>query len=275
MAVYAIGDVQGCFTELERLLKKIRFNSNRDQLWFVGDLVNRGPQSLETAQFVKSLGASTRCVLGNHDIHLIACYTGAQTCKPHSSLRQILDHNAVDDLIDWFRHLPLLHHDALLGWTMVHAGLLPQWDLRLAQHCAHEVETQLRANNFADFIGNVYGNSPTKWNAKHNDRDRWRISVNAFTRLRLCDLEGNMDFDYKGVLGKQPEHLHAWFDLPRKSEHLNIVFGHWSALGLKQSNNLLGLDTGCLWGNALTAARLDASPPEIHSVECEAKRKIK
>ena len=274
MAVYAIGDVQGCFDELECLLKKIRFNLNSDQLWLVGDLVNRGPQSIDTVQFVQSLGAQAHCVLGNHDFHLLACYTGTQTCKPTSSLNQILEHAEADKIIDWFRHVPLLHHDTELGWTMVHAGLLPQWDLSLAQNCAHEVETQLRSAQYTEFIAGAYGNTPSKWDPQLEDRNRWRVIVNAFTRIRLCDRDGNMNFDYKGLLGDQPPHLHAWFDLPRKSENLKLVFGHWSALGLKQTPNLLGLDTGCLWGNVLTAARLDSDVPEITSVECEAKRKI-
>ena len=275
MAVYAIGDVQGCFTELEQLLKKIRFNSNSDQLWFVGDLVNRGPQSLETVQFVQSLGNAVKCVLGNHDIHLIACYSGAQTCKPSSSLNQILEHSDADEIIHWFRTIPLLHHDSSLDWTMVHAGMLPQWDLSLAQNCAKEVEKKLQAKGYQEFIANVYGEIPNQWDDNLQGADRWRVIINAFTRLRLCDLDGNMDFAFKGPLGEQDEHLLAWFDVPRQSENLNIVFGHWSALGLKQTHNLLGLDTGCLWGSFLTAARLDCDIPEIHSIECKAKRKIK
>ena len=275
MAVYAIGDVQGCFTELEQLLNKIRFNPIEDHLWLVGDLVNRGPQSLETVQFVQSLNEHAQCVLGNHDIHLIACYTGAQTCKSSSSLNQILNHTDAENIVNWMRSIPLLHHDAELGWTMVHAGLLPQWDLSIAQKCAREVEQQLRSKNYTDFISQVYGNTPTQWEATLDDRDRWRVIINAFTRLRMCDRDGNMDFEYKGLLGEQPKHLHAWFDLPRKSENLNVVFGHWSALGFKQTPNLLGLDTGCLWGSSLTAARLDSDIPEIYSVDCEAKRKIK
>ena len=274
MAVYAIGDVQGCFSELEQLLKKIHFNPNDDQLWLVGDLVNRGPQSLETIQYVQSLGEHAQCVLGNHDIHLIACYSGAQTCKPTSSLNQILQHHEVDDIISWLRHRPLLHHDAKLNWTMVHAGLLPQWNLDVAKQCAQEVENKLRGNDYAAFIANVYGETPNQWNDQLSGDDRWRVIVNAFTRLRLCDSEGRMDFAYKGPLNEKPDHLHAWFDLPRKSENLNIVFGHWSALGLKQTANLLGLDTGCLWGSQLTAARLDSTTPEVYSIECEAKRKI-
>ena len=274
MAVYAIGDVQGCFTELEQLLKKIRFNSITDQLWFVGDLVNRGPQSLETVQFVQSLGASAKCVLGNHDIHLIACYSGAQTCKPTSSLNQILEHQDADEIINWLRAIPLLHHDPDLNWTMVHAGMLPQWDLALALACANEVETKLCTSSYQDFIANVYGETPNQWSENLKNADRWRVIINAFTRLRLCDHDGNMDFAFKGPLGEQDPHLQAWFDVPRKSENLNIVFGHWSALGLKKTSNLLGLDTGCLWGNTLTAARLDSDIPEIHSIDCQAKRRI-
>ena len=276
MAVYALGDVQGCFTELEQLLKKIRFNSTSDQLWLVGDLVNRGPQSLQTIQFVKDLGDEhAKCVLGNHDIHLIACYTGIQTCKPSSSLNQILQHPEADQLIDWLRSRPLLHHDEDLDWTMVHAGMVPQWDLSTAQKCAKDVESHLQATNYAKFIAQIYGDTPNQWHKDLSPPEQWRVIVNAFTRIRLCDLEGHMNFDYKGPIGEQASHLYAWFDVPRNSQNLNIVFGHWSALGLKQAPNLLGLDTGCLWGNRLTAARLDCDKPEIYSVECTAKRKIK
>ena len=275
MAVYAIGDVQGCFKELEQLLRKIHFNPNIDQLWLVGDLVNRGPQSLETIQFIQSLDERAHCVLGNHDIHLIACYIGAKTCKPTSTLKQILEHHDVNNIVNWLRCRPMLHYDADINWTMVHAGLLPQWDLNKAQQCAHEVESKLRSNDYATFIAGVYGETPNQWNEQLANEDRWRVIINAFTRLRLCDQEGHMDFAFKGPLNEKPYNLHAWFDVPRKSEKLNIVFGHWSALGLKQTANLLGLDTGCLWGGELTAARLDCEIPEIYSVDCEAKHKIK
>lgn len=274
MAVYAIGDIQGCFRELEQLLDKINFDIEIDQLWFVGDLVNRGPQSLETIQFVRSLGDSAQCVLGNHDIHLIACHVGVQTCKPKSSLNQILQHSQASEIIDWLRFQPLLHYDPTLNWLMVHAGLIPQWDLGLAQKCANEVEAQLRSNHYIEFLANVYGNTPDQWNNELPQQDRWRVILNAFTRLRLCDQQGRMDFDYKGQLGDQKSNLHAWFDIPRKSENLNIIFGHWSALGLIQSHNLLGLDTGCLWGSKLTAARIDINPVRLEQIDCEAKKKI-
>lgn len=274
MATYAIGDLQGCFSELELLLEKIKFDPQLDKVWFVGDLVNRGPQSLETIQFVRSLGNSARCVLGNHDIHLIACFCGVQTCKPKSSLNQILQHKDAEEIINWLRVQPLLHVDTKIDWVMVHAGFLPQWDLATAQDCARQVELQLRADNYAQFLQHAYGNQPCQWQENLNDRDRWRVILNAFTRLRLCDEQGRMDFDYKGPLGEQPENLHAWFDIPRKSENTNIIFGHWSALGLKNYKNLLSLDTGCLWGNQLTAARIDSDPVDIVQIDCSAKQKV-
>lgn len=274
MATYAVGDVQGCFSELEQLLQLIDFNQHGDQLWFVGDLVNRGPESLETIRFIKSLGDSARCVLGNHDVHLVACHAGVQSCKPGSSLRPILDSPDVVDIIDWLRNRPLLHHDADLNWTMVHAGLLPQWDLAEAVSCAQEVEKQLQSDDYIEFLGHAYGNIPDRWQAGLKQQDRWRVILNAFTRLRLCNLEGAMDFEYKGPLGAQSSDLHAWFDVPRKSDHLRILFGHWSALGFMQTDNLLALDTGCLWGNQLTAARIDIAPVKIYSIECTAKKDI-
>lgn len=274
MAVYAIGDIQGCFSKLEQLLDKINFNASKDQLWFVGDLVNRGERSLETIQFVRSLGNSAKCVLGNHDIYLIACYAGVQKCKSKSSLNQILQHPQVDEIIEWLRFQLLLHFDAELNWLMVHAGLIPQWDLATAQTCASEVEAQLRGKDYAKFLDQAFGDSPSLWTSELSKQDRWRVTLNAFTRLRLCDKQGAMNFSYKGTLGKQQKNLHAWFDVPRNSENLNIIFGHWSALGLKQTHNLLGLDTGCIWGEQLTAARIDCKPVTLHQVECSADKKF-
>ena len=274
MAVYAIGDIQGCFSELEQLLDKINFTTSTDQLWLVGDLVNRGSQSLETIQYIRSLGDSAKCVLGNHDVHLIACHSGVQTCKPKSSLNQILQHPQVNEIINWLRFQPLLHHDLNLDRIMVHAGLIPQWDLATAKLCANEVETQLKSSHYADFLDHVYGDTPNQWDPELSQQNRWRVTLNAFTRLRLCDQQGRMDFSFKGQLGEQREDLHAWFDVPRKSENLNIIFGHWSALGLKQTYNLLGLDTGCIWGNQLTAARIDCNPVTLHQLDCTAKKKI-
>ncbi len=274
MATYAIGDLQGCYSELEQLLTKIDFDRQNDQVWFVGDLVNRGPQSIETVQYIRSLGDAAKCVLGNHDIHLIACYCGLQKCKPNSSLNAILQHQHATQIIDWLRQQPLLYIDANIDWLMVHAGLLPQWSLPIAQRCAHEVEQQLRSDQYADFLQHAYGNHPNQWHPDLNNRDRWRLILNAFTRLRLCDQQGQMDFEFKGPLDAKPEHLHAWFDVPRQADTAKIIFGHWSALGLVKRDNLLALDTGCLWGNQLTAARIDIDPVKIYQIECTAKQKI-
>ena len=274
MATYAVGDIQGCYSELEQLLQLINFNQRTDQIWFVGDLVNRGPQSFETIKFVKSLGDSAISVLGNHDVHLIACHAGIQNCKAQSSLIQILDSPDADNIIDWLRKQPLLHHDETLNWTMVHAGFLPQWDLALAKTCANEVEQQLQGDNYIGFLKHAYGDTPNQWSDNLSDTDRWRIILNTFTRIRLCNKQGAMDFEYKGLLGEQASHLSAWFDVPRKSENLRILFGHWSALGLKHTENILALDTGCLWGRQLTAARIDINPIKIYSIECTTKKKI-
>lgn len=274
MATYAIGDLQGCFNELEELLSKIKFDPRNDQVWFVGDLVNRGPQSLQTIQYIRRLGDSAQCVLGNHDIHLIACHAGIQKCKPNSSLSQILDCNEADDIIHWLRHQPLLHVDTQLNWVMVHAGFSPQWTLSIAQHCAHQVEQQLCSDHYIEFLQHAYGNAPNQWHDQLNDVDRWRVILNILTRIRFCDHQGRMDFDCKGPPGSQAKHLHAWFDIPRKSEDINILFGHWSALGLVHRSNLLALDTGCLWGNQLSAARIDIEPITIHQIDCTAKKEI-
>ncbi len=269
MAIYAIGDLQGCFSELEQLLSEIEFSPQLDQLWFVGDLVNRGPQSLDTIEFIRALPQqNVKCVLGNHDIHLIACHAGIKNCKPNSSLNQILNSKQAEDIVFWLRQQPLLHACHELNWVMVHAGFLPEWDLKTALECASEVEQQLRSDQYADFLKYAYGNQPDKWDKNLRGRDRSRIILNAFTRLRMCDQQGRMNFDYKGPLGMQPKHLHAWFELPRNSADINIIFGHWSALGLVNKSNLLALDTGCIWGNELTAARIDVSPVTIHQIQC-------
>ncbi|RCL44947.1 MAG: symmetrical bis(5'-nucleosyl)-tetraphosphatase [Candidatus Thioglobus sp.] len=268
MATYAIGDIQGCYQQLRQLLDKLAFDANQDRLWLVGDLVNRGPQSLQTLQYIRSLGSAVSCVLGNHDIHLIACHAGVKTCKPSSSLTQILRHPEADDIVTWLRHQPLLHFDQHLNWLMVHAGLLPQWDFALAQQCAQAVEAQLKSADYAEFLRDAYGDTPAQWQDNLSPQERLRISLNAFTRLRVCDQYGRMNFEFKGELGAQAEDLHAWFEVPRKSSQLRIVFGHWSALGLKRSKNILAIDTGCLWGQQLTAARLDTEPATIISLDC-------
>ena len=261
MAVYAIGDIQGCFDELQALLEIIHFSPQHDHLWFAGDLVNRGPKSLETLRFIKGLGKRAISVLGNHDLHLIAAAHGHPIASDDHTLDAILNAPDRDELIDWLRQQPLLHHDAALGYTMVHAGLPPQWDLKLARQCAQEVETMLRSDRVVDFIEHMYGNKPRRWSDELSGWKRMRFTVNCLTRLRFCDDEGCLKLKYKGPPGSQPAEFHPWFELPeRKSSDLNIVFGHWSTLGKRDDPGVFPLDTACLWGGELTALRLDATP---------------
>ena len=272
MAVYVIGDIQGCLASLQLLLETIEFKAQQDQVWFVGDLVNRGPDSLGTLRFIHSLGDSARCVLGNHDIHLIACHAGIKSYKPESSLNAVLKDAEADQWIHWLRQQPLLHHDPQLDWLMVHAGLLAEWDLATAKRCAHELETQLRSDNYVEFIANIYGDKPTQWSEDLERSERWRLSMNAFTRMRMCDQYGALDFSYKGAPANNTTGLTPWFELKRASEKQRIAFGHWSTLGLVARDNLLAIDTGCLWGNKLTAARIDCDTPVITSIDCHSYR---
>lgn len=261
MAVYAIGDIQGCFDELQALLELIRFNPADDCLWFAGDMVNRGPKSLQTLRFIHDLGHSAVCVLGNHDLHLIAMSLGHKLSNDDHTLDAILAAPDRDELIQWLRQQPLLHHDETLDFTMIHAGLPPQWDLTLAQHCAREVETVLRSDELPDFIEHMYGNKPKRWSDTLSGWGRLRFIINCFTRLRFCDADGRLKLKYKGPPGSQPPEYLPWFELPaRKSRDMNIVFGHWSTLGPRSDPGIYPLDTACLWGGELTALRIDSTP---------------
>lgn len=261
MAVYAIGDIQGCFDELQSLLRLIHFNPQHDRLWFAGDLVNRGPKSLETLRFIKDLGNRAASVLGNHDLHLIAAAHGYPISGDDHTLDAILNAPDRDELINWLRRQPLLHHDDTLGYTMIHAGLPPQWDLALARQCAQEVETCLRGDRITDFIEHMYGNKPRQWSDDLSGWKRLRFTVNCLTRLRFCDDQGRLKLKYKGPPGSQPPEYRPWFELPdRKSRHMNIVFGHWSTLGKRNDAGIFPLDTACLWGGKLTALRIDTAP---------------
>jgi len=261
MAVYAIGDIQGCFDELQSLLELIRFNPVEDCLWFAGDLVNRGPKSLQTLRFIHGLGDRAVSVLGNHDLHLIAMSLGHTLSDDDHTLDAILAAPDRDELIHWLRQQPLLHHDATLGFTMIHAGLPPQWDLPLAQHCAHEVEAVLRSDELPEFIEHMYGNKPKRWSDTLSGWGRLRFIINCFTRLRFCDADGRLKLKYKGPPGSQPPQYLPWFELPgRNSREMNIVFGHWSTLGQRDDPGIYPLDTACLWGGELTALRIDGTP---------------
>lgn len=270
MATYAIGDVQGCYESLRRLLDRVRFDPKCDRIWFTGDLVNRGPDSLRVLRFVKNLGSSAVTVLGNHDLHLLAVAAGIGKKKAQDTLDDVLAAADRHELISWLRNQPLLHHDAYLGYTLVHAGLLPSWDLSLALNLAREVETVLKRDEDA-FFEQMYGNEPNRWSDDLRDVERRRVIVNAFTRLRYCDADGCMDLRQKGPLGTQPPGLFPWFQVPgRRSSKQRIVFGHWSALGIYRGNNVFSLDSGCVWGRSLTALRLDAGTNETTEVPCRA-----
>ncbi len=258
MAVFAVGDLQGCLDELKQLLDRIHFDPTEDSLWFTGDLVNRGPQSLEALRYVKALGRHAVCVLGNHDLHLLAVAAGTARAKSGDTLDEVLAAPDRDEVLHWLRQLPLMHHDRALGYTLVHAGLPPQWDLTLAQAAAHELEAVLRSTDHPELFRHMYGNEPRRWSPELKGMERLRFMVNCFTRMRYCSPEGDLDLKAKGAPGSQPPGFLPWFEIPgRLSRELHILFGHWSTVGEIEGQNVHALDTGCVWGGRLTALRLD------------------
>jgi bis(5'-nucleosyl)-tetraphosphatase (symmetrical) len=266
MAIYAIGDVQGCYDQLRRLLDALRADLDRDELWFVGDLVNRGPKSLATLRFVRDLGPQAVIVLGNHDLHLIALAGGNRSRAGVRELRDVLDAPDGGELTDWLRHRPLAHYRPEMNTLMVHAGVPPQWDPLLTVKLAREVEQALRGKGCADFLQALYGDEPARWSPALAGHDRLRFITNCLTRMRYCRPDGGLDLTENGPPGSQSEGLTPWFALPRRQTAMvRIVFGHWASLGLFQQDNLLGLDTGCVWGRKLTAVRLDG-PARVVSV---------
>lgn len=271
MSTYVIGDIQGCFDELQKLLEKISFDPEKDRLWFAGDLVNRGPKSLETLRFVKSLGKAANSVLGNHDLHLLAISQGNLKHASGASLDPILKADDCEELLHWLRFRPMLLHDEQLGFTLIHAGLPPQWDLSMAKQAARELEVTLQGEKFSDYCEKMYGNKPNKWSPDLSGMDRLRFITNCFTRLRFCDAEGKLGLSEKGAPGSQDKKYLPWFEIKgRKTAKDKILFGHWSMLGLMQEKNIWSLDTGCLWGGQLTALRLEDE--KIFQVNCKAKQ---
>ncbi len=276
MAVWAIGDIQGCFDSFQRLIKKINFNPKVDELWVAGDLVNRGDKSLETLNYLYSIRSSIRVVLGNHDIALIAAYAGVK--KSNETIEPILDAPNADELIDWLRHQPFLHYDFKLGYCMAHAGISPQFDLGMAINYASRIEKKLQGKNYKAWLKHMFKVSSNKFSPKASSMDIDKYILSSFTAMRFCEDDGKLDFKQKGkpsgykVLKKG---LKPWFACPtRRSTTLKIVFGHWSTLGYYQDSNVLALDTGCLWGRFLTVGRLDVKEPIIVQVKCEAKKDI-
>lgn len=256
MATIAIGDVQGCYDQLMRLLERAGFDERRDLLWFVGDLVNRGPQSAQTLRFAKSLGERQVTVLGNHDLALLVVADGVK--KPHrgDTFDELLFAPDRDELIDWLRHQKMMHAEG--HYAMVHAGLLPQWSLAQALALAREVETALQGPEHREFLKQMYGNEPAGWRDDLAGYDRLRVIVNAMSRMRLVTAGGAMEFSHKTGLANLPAGYLPWYDAPgRASRGDRILFGHWAALGLLSREDVVCLDTGCVWGRALSALRLE------------------
>jgi len=256
MATYAIGDLQGCFDSLQQLLGTINYRVAEDRLWFVGDLVNRGPQSLSVLRFVRSLGERAISVLGNHDLHLLMVAEGC--AKPHhkDTFDEILTAPDREELLQWMRGLPLMHVEG--DFAMVHAGLLPSWSIAKARALAGEVEAVLSSPDRRRLLAQLYGNHPDEWDDTLTGYDRYRVIINAMTRLRICTPDGRMEFSHKGTPDDIPDGYLPWFSVPgRKSAKTTIVCGHWSALGLVSRSNLLAIDSGCLWGGRLSAVRLE------------------
>ena len=262
MPTYAIGDIQGCDDELRRLLDLIRFEPTRDQLWFAGDLVNRGPGSLAVLRLVRSLDVCSVVVLGNHDLHLLALAAGNNRHAKKSNLDAVLAAPDRDELLSWLRHRPLMHYDAHRGFAMVHAGLPPQWTLAEALGYARELEDALRGPDYGDFLFAMYGNEPSRWSPDLDGMDRLRFVTNCLTRMRYCTADGGLALKEKGTLASRPAHLIPWFQCPgRMSRDSRIIFGHWSSLGYWDKDNVWGIDSGCLWGGSLTAIRLRRKRP--------------
>ena len=256
MTTYAVGDIQGCYHAFQALLARIAFNPKTDQLWLVGDLVNRGSGSLEVLRWCVAHQNCLKVVLGNHDLHTLVVAAGFVKAKRGDTLEALLLAEDASVLLDWLRHQHLAYQQD--NFLMVHAGLLPQWSAQQAISYAAEVEAALQGADYLRFLESMYGNQPDYWHDDLIGLDRLRVITNAMTRLRVCTKKGEMEFNFKGELPDIPQGYMPWFDVPKRaSQAVNVIFGHWSALGLQQRNNVYALDTGCLWGGQLTAMNLE------------------
>jgi bis(5'-nucleosyl)-tetraphosphatase (symmetrical) len=264
---YLIGDVQGCCTPLERLLEKIGFSASRDHVYLLGDLVNRGPRSLDSLRLLHGLGNSASCLLGNHDLNLLAVAQGVRKQHRGDTIQEILDAPDRDAWLDWLRHQRMAIHEH--GWLMVHAGVVPQWDTAQTLQLAAEVETLLRSSELAQFLPAMYGDEPSRWSDSLTGSQRLRFIVNVLTRTRFVAADGTLDFIAKDGADAAPAGFQPWFEVPgRRTEGTPIAFGHWATLGLIDRADLLALDTGCVWGRQLSAARIDGDRREIIQVDC-------
>lgn len=266
MATYAIGDIQGCYTSFIHLLDLIGYNPKQDRLWLVGDIVNRGPDSLAMLRFAREAGDSIVMVLGNHDLHLIMVHAGIGRCHPKDTIQSILEADDCDDLIHWLRTQRLFYTDN--DYAMVHAGLLPAWSIAQSEALAGEVESALQQANYREIFSRLYGNEPNYWTDDWNNPERMRVIINAMTRMRVCSADGRMNFSFKGMLESIPEGLMPWFDAPgRASRDKTIVCGHWSALGLHVTDHVIALDSGCIWNGRLSAIRLEDR--KVFQIPCD------
>ncbi|MDH5517517.1 MAG: symmetrical bis(5'-nucleosyl)-tetraphosphatase [Gammaproteobacteria bacterium] len=269
MATYAIGDVQGCYSDLLRLLDKIKFDTAADTLWFCGDIINRGPDSLQTIRFIRQLGSHAITVLGNHDLHLLALAYLSNKPAKYDTVDDILAADDRDELINWLRQQKLFHYDSDLNISMVHAGIPPQWTLEQTCQYAEEMQQQLQRDNPRPFFKHMYGNYPAQWDNQLKGWDRYRFITNVFTRMRFCDAQGRPDFKFKGDIGTQPAHLTAWFmHKERRTKNNDIIFGHWSTLSALNEPHVYPIDNGCLWGGQLTALRIDRTEKELIQIDC-------
>jgi bis(5'-nucleosyl)-tetraphosphatase (symmetrical) len=264
---FLIGDLQGCSDALDRLLAEIQFSPSRDSLHVLGDLVNRGTGNLDVLERLAGLGNAATCLLGNHDLHLLALAAGVR--KPHrgDTLSDVLASPERDHWLAWLRQCKLA--DQAHGWLLVHAGVLPQWSTAQTLALAAEVEALLRSNQFDAFVPHMYGDTPARWDDALQGPDRWRVVINALTRLRFCSDDGTMEFRTKGGADDAPRGFAPWFRIAaRRSAGTPVAFGHWSALGLMREPDLLALDTGCVWGGPLSAARVDGGRCDVFQVPC-------
>lgn len=266
MALYAVGDLQGCYEPLLRLLDNVNFDPAKDTLWLTGDLVNRGPHSLACLRFVRSLGDNAVTVLGNHDLSLLAL--SRRQGKQHA-LRYLLDAEDAEELLEWLRHRPLMHYDQKRDIALVHAGILPSWSISKALKRAREVEAALAGKQFKKLMQHLYGNKPTVWHPTLTGVQRLRFIVNVFTRMRMLTRRGGLNLAVKGRPESAPAGSTPWFDMPHQRRDTRVVFGHWSAIGYFQTQSVIGLDSGCVWGRSLTMVRLGKNTATPTSVGCE------
>ncbi len=273
--IYAVGDLQGCLKPLKKILKSSPFELERDQLWIAGDLVNRGPESLKTLRYVKALseqmGGRLKVVLGNHDLHLLALSCGVRKTAITPGLKEIINAPDGEILIDWLRHQSLMVRDPKSKSVLVHAGIYPAWRIKQAAAYAGEVEAVLRGPSYTKLLKKMYGKQPSKWDESLSGWPRYRFIINAMTRMRYCTRRGGLSFSYAGAPGGQARNLYPWFELPMQVPRKNwrIVFGHWSSAGAWYNGNYVALDSGCVWGEQLTLARIDQRLIKFYQVRCK------